>query len=113
MGVCTHGSGVWVAKQSAVTAAGGTRIWAGVYREVTFGSSPYPSRSPVVRDGKRHCGAGGLFPACRLGWDRLSCVAICVQGWPARYVSRLLIPSWSPVAPDRERTVIYNRESPW
>lgn len=112
MGLGTHRSGFWVAQQAAVTASGGARVWTGVYREVTFSSPPYPSRSPIVRDGEGYCGTGGLFPACGLGWYWFSGTGICEQGWPARRVSRFFMLSSSPVAPNRERTVVCDCECP-
>ena len=89
----THRSGARVAKEPAVAAAGGARIWAGVYREITLSSPPYSSRSPIVRDRECKCGAGGLFPTCGLRWYGLSGVKICVQGWPERLVNRSFVRS--------------------
>jgi len=80
--VQTHRSGARVAKKPAVAAAGGARIWAGVYSEITLSSPPYSSRSPIVWDCECNCGTGGLFPARRLRWHGFSGVKICVHGWP-------------------------------
>lgn len=94
--VRTCRSGVWIAKEPAVAAAGCARSWAGVHSEVAFSSPPYSSRSPIVRDSEIYCGTGGLFPACRLGWHRVPSTKICVQSWPGGLVSWFPTPPWSP-----------------
>lgn len=108
----TYRSGVWVAKQTAVAAAGGARSWAGVPGEVTFSSPPDPTRSPIERDSESHCGTGGLFPSRGLGRYGCASVEIRKQGWPGGGISKSLVRACSPVVPNRERTVVCNCESP-